>query len=131
MTLLAAVITFTACSSDDDSSISNSIIGIWHTENDTRTEELQFLSDGTCYQELDITGSSARLRYTGSYSLEGNKLTIHWIKYQGWNPLTYSWLDVDADPQTEVITIKITGSTLTFVSMNGKTVNTPVVYTRR
>ena len=134
MLLFAAVFTLGSCSSDDDDQnevTTSSIVGTWLTENDSRTEKLEFLSDGTCYENFSLTGVSARMRYTGSYSLDGNKLTIHWIKYQGWNPLDSSWLDIYTDPETVVVTVKITETTMTFLSMEGEDENSPVVYTRK
>lgn len=133
MLLFASVFTLGSCSSDDEQDVdaTSSIVGTWSTENDSRSEELQFLADGTCYENFSLTGTSARMRYTGSYSLNGNKLTIHWIKYQGWNPLDNSWMDVDTDPETIVVTVKITETTMTFLSMEGEKDNSPVIYTRK
>lgn len=85
MALLVATITFSACSSDDDDDkTSDYIVGTWQTTNEAASEEIQFLSNGTCYEILSLTGSSARLRYIGNYTLDGNKLTINWTNYQGW-----------------------------------------------
>lgn len=66
MLLFAAVITLGSCSSDDEQDVdtTSSIVGTWSTENDSRSGELQFLADGTYYENFSLTGTSARMRYT-------------------------------------------------------------------
>lgn len=133
MLLFVAVFTLGSCSSDDDENETTgaSIVGTWIDENDTSDGGLQFLSDGTCYDYFFLPDLSARMRYVGRYTLNGNKLTIHWTKYQTWNQLINSWIDVDTDSEIVVITVKITKTTLTFISMEGEDYNSPVVYRRK
>lgn len=129
LALLAATITFTACSSDDDNEKQGNtkIVGTWTTNTDGYTDEIRFLSNGTCYENIPAD----EYRYTGSYKLNGNKLTIRWTKGESWNSCTKSWETDDEEPETVVITIGINGNKLTFYSMEGEEDNDPVVYTRK
>lgn len=127
---------FTSCSSDDDeedNGYSTSILGSWQTEDENFSEELSFNANGTCTELLEMKGMSlaAKMRYSGTYNVKGDKLTINWKGYEGWNPLTNRWLDMTDDPETVVITISISGNKLTFLSMEGEKTNSPTVYTKK
>ena len=127
---------FYACSSDDDEEdygYSTSILGSWQTEDENFSTELSFNANGTCTELMEMKGMSiaAKMRYSGTYNVKGDKLTINWKGYEGWNPLTNRWLDMTDDPETVVITISISGNKLTFLSMEGEKTNSPTIYTKK
>lgn len=133
MAAIVAVCSFTSCSSDDDDngSASASVVGTWVNKANGTTDEIQFKADGTCLENMTMDKTSARMRYTGNYNLKGNKLTIHWITGQGWNPITESWTELDNSEETVVITVSIEGDKMTFLSMEGEEYNKPIIYTRK
>lgn len=134
MTLMAAIITFSACSSDDDDNAgsNSSIIGTWYGEDDGYGTEFQFTSSGTVTAtETMLSTPTSRVRDTGSYSLNGNKLTIRWTKSETWNNLSQKWVTDDEETETVVLTIGISGNKLTFYSMEGEEDEEPIVFTRR
>mgnify|MGYP007101875552 CR=1 FL=1 len=127
---------FASCSSDDDeedNGYSTSILGSWQTEDENFSTELSFNANGTCTELMEMKGMSiaAKMRYSGTYNVKGDKLTINWKGYEGWNPLTNRWLDMTDDPETVVITISISGNKLTFLSMEGEKTNSPTIYTKK
>lgn len=127
---------FASCSSDDeeeDYGYSTSILGSWQTEDENFSTELSFNANGTCTELMEMKDMSlaAKMRYSGTYNVKGDKLTINWKGYEGWNPLTNRWLDMTDDPETVVITISISGNKLTFLSMEGEKTNSPTVYTKK
>ena len=67
----------------------------------------------------------------GSYSVNNDKLTINWEKYKDFNPVTREWTEYITRKETVIITFKINGNKLTFVSMEGEKENNPVTYTRK
>lgn len=88
MGLFVCVSVFTSCSKDNDNeSSSNSLVGTWYTESESkgylRYEEMTYNSDGTCtyrrYKSDQTTISDAD---SGTYKVEGNKLTIVWANYE-------------------------------------------------
>lgn len=133
MALMAAAITFSACSSDDDDNNANSaIVGTWYTEDDGYSEEITFQKNGTVSSTTaSLRYSSIRYRDGGTYSLNGNKLTIHWTKWETWDNESSSWRTNGEDDETVVITISISDNKLIFLSMEGEESYTPVVYTRQ
>lgn len=133
MAAMVAVGSFTSCSSDDDDNPTNtaSIVGTWVNSSNGAIDEIQYKADGTCNENMTLDNTSAKMRYSGNYNLNGNKLTIHWTTGQGWNPITESWMDLDDPEETVVITISIDGNKLTYLSMEGEEQNEPVVYTRK
>lgn len=127
---------FSSCSSDDeeeDYGYSSFILGSWQTEDEYFSTELSFNANGTCNELMEMKGVSlaAKIRYSGTYNVKGDKLTINWKGYEGWDPLTNRWLDMTDDPETVVITISISGNKLTFLSMEGEKTNSPTVYTKK
>lgn len=127
---------FASCSSDDeeeDYGYSTSILGSWQTEDENFSTELSFNANGTCTELMEMKGMSlaAKMRYSGTYNVKGDKLTINWKGYEGWDPLTNRWLDMTDAPETVVITISISGNKLTFLSMEGEKTNSPTVYTKK
>ncbi len=128
---------FISCSSDDDEEkdddYSALILGSWLTEDEYVSELLSFNANGTCTELTEMKGTSlpAKMRYSGTYNVKGNRLTINWKGYEGWNPLTNRWLDMKDDSETVVITISISGNKLTFLSMEGEEANSPIVYIKK
>ena len=127
---------FVSCSSDDeedDNGYATSILGSWLTDDEYTSEELTFNANGTCTELTEMKGTAlaAKMRYLGTYNVKGDKLTMNWKGYEGWNPLTNRWLDMKEDPETVVITISISNNKLTFLSMEGEKTNSPVVYTKK
>lgn len=128
---------FASCSSDDDdekdNGYSTSILGSWQTDDENFTTEMTFNANGTCTELMEMKGMTlaAKMRYSGTYNVKGNKLTINWKGYEGWNPLTSRWLDMTDAPETVVITISIEGTKLTFLSMEGESSYSPVIYTKK
>lgn len=133
MAAIVAISSFSSCSSDDDNNevASASIVGTWVNSANGATDEIQFKADGTCLENMTMDNTSARMRYTGNYNLKGNKLTIHWITGQGWNPITESWIDLDDPEETVIITVRIEGNKMTYLSMEGEEQNEPITYTRK
>ncbi len=119
MAAMVAIGSFTSCSSDDDDNSTNtaSIVGTWVNSSNGATDEIQYKADGTCNESMTLDNTSAKMRYSGKYNLNGNKLTIHWTTGQGWNPITESWMDLDDPEETVVITISIDGNKLIFNSI--------------
>lgn len=134
MTLIAAVITFSACSSDDDDKASSNspIVGTWYGEDGGYATEFLFTSGGAVTAtETKLSVPTSRVRDTGTYRLNGNKLTIRWTKFEIWNNFTQKWVTDDEEVETVVLTIGINGNKLTFYSMEGEEDGDPIVYTRR
>ena len=77
--VLVSVVLFSSCSKDDDGgSSSNSIVGTWYTEAYSY-EEITYNSDGTCtYRRYKSDHTTIRDTDSGTYKVEGNKLTIWW-----------------------------------------------------
>lgn len=130
MTVLMSV-GFTACSSDDDNDngYSSAIVETWMQQNASGySVELTFNSDGTCSELTKLESTSAKMKYNGTYNVKGDKLTIIWTEYLGWNFLTNKWLDLDKDTETVIITISINGNKMTFLSMEGEETQNQTVY---
>lgn len=77
--VLVSVVLFSSCSKDDDGgSSSNPIVGTWYTEAYSY-EEITYNSDGTCtYRRYKSDHTTIRDTDSGTYKVEGNKLTIWW-----------------------------------------------------
>lgn len=76
--LFVCMSVLTSCSKDDDDSSSNSIVGTWYTEAYSY-EEITYNSDGTCtYRRYKSDHTTIRDTDSGTYKVEGNKLTIWW-----------------------------------------------------
>lgn len=132
MALLAATITFCACSSDDDNNENSPIVGTWYSEDNGYSDMITFQKNGAVSAiTTSLQYSSIRYRDTGTYSLNGNKLTIHWTKWETWNNESNSWRTNNEDEETVVITISISNNKLTFLSMEGEEDYDPIVYTRQ
>lgn len=73
-----SVLTSCSKSDDDGGSSSNSIVGTWYTEAYSY-EEITYNSDGTCtYRRYKSDHTTIRDTDSGTYKVEGNKLTIWW-----------------------------------------------------
>lgn len=121
---------FASCSSDDDV-INSPIVGTWTTSNMTETTEISFNSNGTAIENSTLKRNGAMREYVGSYSVNNDKLTINWKKYKDFNSVTREWTEYITSKETVIITFKINGNKLTFVSMEGEEENNPVTYTRK
>ena len=126
------MVVFTACSSDDNDNVVNSpIVGTWTTSNITETTELAFNANGSVIENSTLKRNGAIREYTGSYSVDNDKLTINWEKYRDFNSVSREWSDYTTDRETVVITFTIKDKTLTFVSMEGEATFSPTYYTRK
>lgn len=73
-----SVLTSCSKSDDDGGSSSNPIVGTWYTEAYSY-EEITYNSDGTCtYRRYKSDHTTIRDTDSGTYKVEGNKLTIWW-----------------------------------------------------
>ena len=77
--LFVCMSVLTSCSKDDDGgSSSNPIVGTWYTEAYSY-EEITYNSDGTCtYRRYKSDHTTIRDTDSGTYKIEGNKLSIWW-----------------------------------------------------
>ena len=73
-----SVLTSCSKSDDDGGSSSNPLVGTWYTEAYSY-EEITYNSDGTCtYRRYKSDHTTIRDTDSGTYKVEGNKLTIWW-----------------------------------------------------
>ena len=80
MALIAATITFYAFSSDDDDDkvSTSSLVDKWYAEDEGYGCEFQFNADGTLtYIETMLDATTSKVRDSGTYKLDANKLTLH------------------------------------------------------
>ncbi|WP_156803998.1 hypothetical protein [Hallella multisaccharivorax] len=132
MTLMVAVLTFSACSSDDDDNNGNSnssIVGTWYGENDDESDEFQFNADGTCTDittELDMPSTKTRL--SGTYTLNGSKLTFYWTKDEDWSSLLQTWTNSKRISETYTVNISVKPGKLTLSATDG---SGSVTFTRK
>lgn len=81
---LCVSVAFTACGSDDDDDASsNPLVGTWCTENVTKGKlvytEITYNKDLTCtWREYRSGRTTVSDSDTGTYKVEGNKLSIWW-----------------------------------------------------
>lgn len=133
MALIAATITFSACSSDDDDNkiSTSSIIGKWYTEDEGYGCEFQFNADGTLtYIETMLDAPTSKVRDSGTYKLDGNKLTLHWTKSETWSNYSQQWIVDDTSTETAVVKISLKGNQLTLYPDTPGDSSKPVTFTR-
>ena len=133
MALIAATITFSACSSDDDDNkiSTSSIIGKWYTEDEGYGCEFQFNADGTLtYIETMLDAPTSKVRDSGTYKLDGNKLTLHWTKSETWSNYSQQWIVDDTSTETAVVRISLKGNKLTLSPDDPGDSSKPVTFTR-
>lgn len=133
MALIAATITFSACSSDDDDNkiSTSSIIGKWYTEDEGYGCEFQFNADGTLtYIETMLDAPTSKVRDSGTYKLDGNKLTLHWTKSETWSNYSQQWVVDDTSTETAVVRISLKGNQLTLYPDKSDDSSKPVTFTR-
>lgn len=76
--MFVSIALFSSCSKDDDDSSSNPIVGTWYTEV-YGYEEITYNADGTCtYRDYKSDKKTVSYSDSGTYSIDGNKLTIWW-----------------------------------------------------
>lgn len=115
MALIAATITFSACSSDDDDDkvSTSSLVGKWYAEDEGYGCEFQFNADGTLtYIETMLDAQTSKVRDSGTYKLDGNKLTLHWTKSETWSNYSQQWIVDDTSTETAVVRISLRGNQL-------------------
>ena len=133
MALIAAIITFSACSSDDDDNkiSTSSIIGKWYAEDEGYGCEFQFNADGTLtYIETMLDAPTSKVRDSGTYKLDGNKLTLYWAKSETWSNYSQQWVVDDTSTETALVWISLKGNKLTLYPDTPGDSSKPVIFTR-
>lgn len=133
MALIAATITFSACSSDDDDDkvSTSSLVGKWYAEDEGYGCEFQFNTDGTLtYIETMLDATTSKVRDSGTYKLDGNKLTLHWTKSETWSNYSQQWIVDDTSTETAVVKISLKGNQLTLYTDKSDDSSKPVTFTR-
>lgn len=133
MALIAATITFSACSSDDDDDkvSTSSLVGKWYAEDDGYGCEFQFNANGTLtYIETMLDAPTSKVRDSGTYKLDGNKLTLYWAKSETWSNYSLQWVVDDTSTETAVVRISLKGNKLTLYPDNPGDSSKPVTFTR-
>lgn len=133
MALIVATITFSACSSDDDDDkiSTSSLVGKWYAEDDGYGCEFQFNANGTLtYIETMLDAPTSKVRDSGTYKLDGNKLTLHWTKSETWSNYSQQWIVDDTSTETAVVKISLKGNQLTLYPDNPGDSSKPVTFTR-
>lgn len=133
MALIAATITFSACSSDDDDDkiSTSSLVGKWYAEDEGYGCEFQFNADGTLtYIETMLDAPTSKVRDSGTYKIDGNKLTLYWAKSETWSNYSQQWVVDDTSTETAVVRISLKGNQLTLSPDNPGDNSKPVIFTR-
>lgn len=133
MALIAATITFSACSSDDDDDkvSTSSLVGKWYAEDEGYGCEFQFNADGTLtYIETMLDAQTSKVRDSGTYKLDGNKLTLHWTKSETWSNYSQQWIVDDTSTETAVVRISLRGNQLPLYPNTPGDSSKPVPFTR-
>ena len=133
MALIAATITFSACSSDDDDDkvSTSSLVGKWYAEDEGYGCEFQFNADGTLtYIETMLDAPTSKVRDSGTYKLDGNKLTLHWTKSETWSNYSQQWVVDDTSTETAVVRISLKGNQLTLYPDKSDDSSKPVTFTQ-
>lgn len=133
MALIAATITFSACSSDDDDDkvSTSSLVGKWYAEDKGYGCEFQFNADGTLtYIETMLDAQTSKVRDSGTYKLDGNKLTLHWTKSETWSNYSQQWIVDDTSTETAVVRISLRGNQLPLYPNTPGDSSKPVTFTR-
>lgn len=133
MALIAATITFSACSSDDDDDkvSTSSLVGKWYAEDEGYGCEFQFNADGTLtYIETMLDAQTSKVRDSGTYKLDGNKLTLHWTKSKTWSNYSQQWVVDDTSTETAVVRISLRGNQLPLYPNTPGDSSKPVTFTR-
>lgn len=128
--LLGAILTLSACSSDDDNdNKSSSLIGNWYAQGDDEEYDIRFLPNGKI-QLITTEEDNANRKYrdSGTYQTSGNKVTITWTKSEYWGRYSESWVTDDEETETIVLKFKIKGNLL-YLSKQGE--NESMVMTRK
>jgi uncharacterized protein (TIGR03066 family) len=134
MALIAATITFSACSSDDDDDkvSTSSLVGKWYAEDEGYGCEFQFKADGTLtYIETMLDAPTSKVRDSGTYKLDGNKLTLHWTKSETWSNYRQQWVVDDTSTETAVVKVSIKGNQLILYPDKTDDSSKPVTFTRK
>lgn len=133
MALIAATITFSACSSDDDDDdvSTSSLVGKWYAEDEGYGCEFQFNANGTLtYIETMLDATTSKVCDSGTYKLDGNKLTLHWTKSETWSNYSQQWIVDDTSTETAVVKISLKGNQLTLYPDKSDDSSKPVTFTR-
>lgn len=134
MALIAATITFSACPSDDDDDkvSTSSLVGKWYAEDEGYGCEFQFKADGTLtYIETMLDAPTSKVRDSGTYKLDGNKLTLHWTKSETWSNYRQQWVVDDTSTETAVVKVSIKGNQLILYPDKTDDSSKPVTFTRK
>lgn len=133
MALIAATITFSACSSDDDDDkvSTSSLVGKWYAEDEGYGCEFQFNADGTLtYIETMLDAATSKVLDSGTYKFDGNKLTLHWTKSETWSNYSQQWIVDDTSTETAVVKISLKGNQLTLYPGKSDDSSKLVTFTR-
>ena len=133
MALIAAIITFSACSSDDDDNkiSTSSIIGKWYAEDEGYGGEFEFNAGGRLtFVEAMLDAPTSKVRDSGTYKLDGNKLTLQWTKSETWSNYSQQWVVDDTSTETAVVRISLRGNQLILYPDNPGDSSKPVIFSR-
>lgn len=133
MALIAATITFSACSSDDDDNkiSTSSLVGKWYAEDEGYCCEFQFNANGTLtYIETMLDAPTSKVRDSGTYKLDGNRLMLYWAKSETWSNYSKQWVVDDTSTETAVVRISLRGNQLTLYPDTPDDSSKSVTFTR-
>lgn len=134
MALIAATITFSACSSDndDDNVSTSSLVGTWYGEDEGYGCEFEFKADGTVtYIETMRDAPTSKVRDSGTYQLDGNRLTLYWTQSETWSNYRLQWVVDDTSTETAVVKVSIKGNQLILYPDKTDDSSKPVTFTRK
>lgn len=137
MLILACMVSFGSCSSDDDDdngSVSNHderLVGTWGLTNGA--DSMTFNSNGTI-SEKEKEGEGLYqiwYQYEGTWTTSGNsKVTIHWNSGQYFALAYMAWRNIPDAEETVTINYSVSsnGKTLTWGDVEGEAHSEPVYY---
>lgn len=77
-----------------------------------------------------LDAPTSKVRDSGTYKLDGNKLTLHWTKSETWSNYSQQWVVDDTSTETAVVRISLKGNKLTLYPDNPGDSSKPVTFTR-
>lgn len=93
--------------------------------------EFQFNADGTLtYIETMLDATTSKVRDSGTYKLDGNRLMLYWAKSETWSNYSQQWIVDDTSTETAVVKISLKGNQLTLYPDKSDDSSKPVTFTR-